>query len=341
VGNRRHRRDARQRILAWSLGGLLAASAPAAPLAAQSAPEAGQPPRDWPYRLPLGGQKLAERGIAFPLPWGVGLNYIWLDQPITIKDLAIAINDGEFHNLDEIVAFDSVNAAAHGVNLRTDLWVLPVLNVYGLFNYIAQAKTDVSLSEPFPLTAGAVQNGLGGGLGATLAGGWWGFFGTLDFNWTRNRMEKLEVPVDTLLTSIRVGHRIVRIGKWDLTGWLGTMYQRIGVATRGSIGLNEAIGEPSDEFRDKVDGWYDDLPPGRQAIVGAAVDELRETLGDDPVIRYKLDKRVSAPWNMLVGAQLEINEHWQLRTEVGFIQRTQVLLGFNYRFGLLVPIKKP
>src|SRR4029077_11411699 len=98
-----------------------------------------------------------------------------------------------------------------------------------------QARTDVSLSEPFPLNAGAVQPGGGAGLGTTLAMGAWGFFATLDFNWTRNKMQKLVEPVDTLLFAPRVGRKLFRVGKFELTAWLGTMFQRIGVATRGSI----------------------------------------------------------------------------------------------------------
>jgi hypothetical protein len=306
----------------------------AVPAAAQNAPNAGGAPYEWKHLLPFWGNKLAARGIAFPLPWGIGVNYAWIDQPISIRDLQIAINDGDYASLSEIVKFDHVDAKVHGVNARVDVWLFPFLNLYGLANYAAQATTDVVLAEPFPLQAGATQAGGGGGFGATLAMGAWGFFGTLDLNWTRNKMQLLTEPVNTLLVTPRVGRRILRIGKYELTGWLGAMFQRIGVETSGKIHLNDAIGEPSDELRDKVDDWYDGLSAPARAVVGAVVEELRETLGEDPVVRYKLDKRVERPWNMVAGAQLELTEHWQIRVEVGFIKRTQVIAGLNYRFGM-------
>lgn len=311
-------------LLAIVLGGAATASA-------QNAPDAGGKPYEWKYMLPIFGHKLAERGTKFPLPFGINLNYAWLQQPIVIDKLELAVNDGDYVNLDKIVKFDKVTAAAHGLNLRVDAWLFPFLNVYALGNYIIQAQTDVRLSEPFPLTAGATQAGGGGGLGTTLAYGAFGFFFTGDFNWTRNKMQKLTAPVDTLLFTPRVGRKVFRKGKYELAMWAGTMFQSIGAKTTGKIRLSEAVGD-SGALRDKVQDWYDGLTPPQKALVGSIVDGL-ESPGD-PVIHYRLNKRVQYPWNMVLGAQLEINEHWQLRTEVGFIHRTQVIAGLNYRFGI-------
>jgi opacity protein-like surface antigen len=301
---------------------------------AQNTPETGQPPYEWNYALPIFGKRLAERGITFPLPWGVGLNYAWIDQPIRIQDLEIGLNGSDFVNLDEIVKFDRVDASVHALNARVDVWLFPFMNVYALGNYAVQAKTDVRLSEPFPLNAGAVQPGGGGGLGTTLAMGAWGFFATLDFNWTRNKMQKLIEPVDTLLLAPRVGRKLFKIGKFEMTVWVGAMWQRIGVATRGKIRLSEAIGEPSDEVRMKIEDWYGGLPPARQAVVRTLVEEIRSAAGEDPTIYYRLSKEVQNPWNMLAGTQLEVTENWMVRAEFGFIKRTQVIIGLNYRFGL-------
>ena len=42
-----------------------------------------------------------------------------------------------------------------------------------------------------------------------------------------------------------------------------------------------------------------------------------------------------------VGTQLEITENWQVRLEVGFIKRKQVIAGLNYRFGWAKKAKEP
>lgn len=320
-------------LLRAGLFGLALLSLCASVASAQNSPETGNPPYEWDYRLPVFGKRLAKRGIVFPMPWGIGLNYAWIDQPIHIQDLELAINDSKFVSLADVVKFDHVDAKVHGLNGRVDVWLFPFWNVYALGNYAAQATTDVHLSEPFPLAAGAVQQGGGGGLGTTVAMGAFGFFATLDFNWTRNKMEKLSKPVDTLLFTPRVGRKLFRVGKFELTAWLGTMFQRIGVATRGSIHLSEAIGEPSDDVKMKIQDWYGGLPPGRQAAVRTLVEGIQEAAGDDPVVHYRLSKKVAQPWNMVAGLQLEFTENWQVRAEFGFIKRNQVIIGFNYRFG--------
>jgi hypothetical protein len=40
-------------------------------------------------------------------------------------------------------------------------------------------------------------------------------------------------------------------------------------------------------------------------------------------------------WNFLVGSQFQLNKHWMLRAEVGFMgSRQQFISGIQYRFGL-------
>jgi hypothetical protein len=36
---------------------------------------------------------------------------------------------------------------------------------------------------------------------------------------------------------------------------------------------------------------------------------------------------------MLIGTEIGLTRAWRVRAEVGFIQRTQVIIGINYRFG--------
>jgi hypothetical protein len=77
--------------------------------------------------------------------------------------------------------------------------------------------------------------------------------------------------------------------------------------------------------------WYESLPPARQAPLSGVVGRIENDR--DPVIRYDLDKAVAHPWNMLLGTELGLSNAWRMRAEVGFIHRTQVIVGLNYRFG--------
>ena len=52
-------------------------------------------------------------------------------------------------------------------------------------------------------------------------------------------------------------------------------------------------------------------------------------------VQYSLDKRVKNMWNMVVGTQFQLNKHWMIRAEYGFLgSRSQFVGGLQYRFGL-------
>jgi len=293
----------------------------------------GNKPYKWDYLFPIFGDKLAAKGIKFPLPFGIGLNYAVINQDINIKNIQLAVNDSEWVDLSKVIQFDRVRSSVKGLSTRFDLWVFPFLSVYGLATWGIDTDTDVSLAEPFKLNAGASQGAYGGGFGTTAAFGAFGIFGTLDMNFTWNKVEALDKSVFGFLLTPRFGKRF-KIGRnvwW--TGWVGAMRQSITAGTVGSIKLDDVIGEPSDSFKGKVKNWYDNLPPGQQAIVGGIHDRIQDN--PSPVIHYKLDKEIADPWNMLLGMEADLSQRFQLRAEVGFIGRTQVILGVNYRFELI------
>ena len=296
------------------------------------APDAGNDPYEWEWAFPLLGDKVAERGIKVPLPWGIGVNYVFVDQPIEISRIAVGVNDSEMVDISDLIVFDELSAKLHALNLRLDLWLLPFMNVYVMGNYAVQADTNVSIAEPFSFDAGAVQSGYGGGLGTTFAGGFKGFFGTLDLNWTWNKMQKLDQPVGTRLLTPRVGKNLGTHGGIEWIVWGGAMRQIIDSETKGKISLSDAIsGDGEGKFQDDLDAWYEALPPARQAIVRGIVGRL-EGAGDT-TIRYDLDKAIAYPWNALIGTEIGLSPAWRVRAELGFINRTQVLVGLNYRFG--------
>jgi hypothetical protein len=311
-------------ILALLLGAI--------PRAFAQAPDAGNDPYEWKWAFPLLGDKVAERGIKVPLPWGIGVNYVFVDQPIEISRIAVGVNDSEMVDISDLIVFDELSASLHALNLRLDLWVLPFMNVYLMGNYAVEADTNVSIAEPFSFDAGAVQSGYGGGFGTTFAGGFKGFFGTLDLNWTWNKMQKLDQPVGTRLLTPRVGKNLGKLGGIEFIVWGGAMRQIIDSETKGKISLSDAIaGDGEGKFQDDLDAWYEALPPARQAIVRGIVGRL-EGAGD-ATIRYDLDKAIAYPWNALIGTEIGLSPAWRVRAELGFINRTQVLVGLNYRFG--------
>jgi hypothetical protein len=266
----------------------------------------------------------------FPLPWGVGLNYAYVDQPISITKIAVGVNDSAPVDITNAIKFQEIRSRVHATNARLDLWVLPFLSVYAMGNFILQSSTDVVVSDPIQFSAHSSQKGYGGGFGATAAGGILGYFVTLDMNWTWNKLDQLDSPVGTFLLTPRVGKNFGWVGPVQLVVWVGAMRQHIQSDTRGDIRLSEALGDQINDFKDRVADWYGGLTDRQKAIVGGIVDGIEGP--GDPVIHYQLDKSVKYPWNMLVGTEVGLSDAWRLRAEFGFINRTQLVLGVNYRF---------
>jgi hypothetical protein len=287
---------------------------------AQGAPDIGNKPYKYDRLFPFWGKKLAKRGLSFPLPFGVGVNYAYVKQSIDITGVNVALNDREYRDLSGLVKFDHVTSNVKVINGRLDLWLFPFLNVYGLGSWVVDSDTDVLLSEPIKLRSGASQSGYGGGFGGTVAFGFWGFFGVVDANLAWTKMEKLDAPVRTFLLTPRVGKRF-KIGEnvW-LATWVGAMRQSITAKTEGAISLKDAIGAP--------EGSVESM------IARAAVNrEFGPTADPNPTIHYKLNKSLTDPWNMLIGAEVDLHKRVQMRMEYGFIGRTQLIMGICYRFG--------
>jgi hypothetical protein len=73
---------------------------------------------------------------------------------------------------------------------------------------------------------------------------------------------------------------------------------------------------------------------GRAGEILASADNAISTISTSTV-QYSMDKRPKDPWNFIIGSQYQLNKHWMLRGEVGFLaSRTQVITGLQYRFGL-------
>src|SRR5688500_3844680 len=87
---------------------------------------------EYPYALPIPGEKAAKAGYQLPYSAGLGLNALWTRAELVIDNLQVRFNNGPLHNLDEVVRFDKAVANAQAINFRPDVWLLPFLNVYGI-----------------------------------------------------------------------------------------------------------------------------------------------------------------------------------------------------------------
>jgi opacity protein-like surface antigen len=56
---------------------------------------------------------------------------------------------------------------------------------------------------------------------------------------------------------------------------------------------------------------------------------------ESATVQYSLEKGQKKMWNFIVGGQFQLNEHWMVRAEYGFLgTRNQFIGGLQYRFGI-------
>jgi hypothetical protein len=337
---------------------------------------------DYPYVLPIWGEKAAKLGFNLPYSAGLGVNYLWQESDLIIDNLFVGFNNGPMYDLNEIIRFDKAKASASGINLRPDIWVFPFLNVYGIFGK-AQTSTTIGAGlwipdvDPDPNTENQWQEVMSFsskaefeattmGIGMTptigVGGGWL----ALDMNCTWNDISALEKPAFAFVFGPRMG-KSFNFKKKDsnISFWAGAFRLHLKSSTAGSLNLSEVV--PVDEMQVKVDAgiekvgqaqvnvdaWWEGLTPVEQknpvnmakyetanrtiSKAGEVLNNFDAALNDDEnaTVQYSLDKRPKDMWNFLLGTQYQINKHFMLRGEVGFLgSRQQFIGGLQYRFGL-------
>ncbi len=217
---------------------------------------------EYPYVLPILGKQAHKRGFSLPYSAGLGINYLWQKSALVINNLQIGFNNNEMHNLNEVVRFNNAVSEASGLNFRPDVWILPFLNIYGIY---AQSKpsTTVDFGIYVPDGSGNWSNVLnmntkanftattaGFGLTPTIGvgGGWF----ALDMNFTWNSIAELDKPAFAYVFGPRFG-KSFRFGRPDqnIAIWCGGFRLKLNTGTSGSLPLNELI--PTEGLQARVE----------------------------------------------------------------------------------------
>lgn len=300
---------------------------------------------DYNYIFPFLGQGAYKEGFDIPYPVGLMGNYMWMDQGLIIDNLQLGLKTDELDiplTSVDFVEFGKNTNTSYTFNVRPDIWVLPFLNVYGIFG-TGESHTEVNIIAPLEFKSVVDQSVSTVGVGILGAGGIGPVWFSVDANWTWSKPELLDKSVRVTVLGLRLGHTFVFKNKPEsnIAVWAGTMSVNMDSGTTGEISLKDALPDETwnrrDEIVDEYNIWYDDLSPPQKAIVDASpvpeiINRLDEADGS-AIIRYGLDKQVKQKWNGLIGVQYQYNKHWMLRSEAGLIgDRKSFLLSLNYRF---------
>ncbi len=297
------------------------------------------------YLFPILGQGAYTKGFDIPYPVGLMGNYMWMEQGLAIDNLQLGLKTD---NLDipltevNFIEFGKNTNTSYTFNVRPDIWVLPFLNVYGIFGY-GESHTEVNLIAPIEMKSVVDQSVSTVGVGVMGAGGIGPVWFSVDANWTWNKPELLDKAVRVNVLGIRLGHTFVFKNRpqSNIALWAGAMSVKMNSETKGEIQLKDALPQETWDRRDEIvedyNLWYDGLNTPQKLLVDASpvpdiIDRLEAADGSS-IIRYGIDKQVKERWNGLVGIQYQYNKHWMLRSEAGIIgDRKSFLLSLNYRF---------
>ncbi|PIF34121.1 hypothetical protein CLU81_4755 [Flavobacterium sp. 9] len=242
----------------------------------------------YPYALPIWGEKVAQKGYNLPYSAGLSVNYFWQDSEITIKDLEVGFNNGPLYNLDEIVRFDKSSVEASSVTIRPDIWLLPFLNIYGIFGkaststkinagiWVPDADNNWSQVASFSTKADFNATTFGFGMTPTIGigGGWL----ALDMNMAWTDISSLDKPAFSYIFGPRLG-KTFKFHKQDqnIAFWVGAFRVHISGDTNGNIDMSDifdlstaqqkvddGLAKVSDN-QTKVNTWWDGLTPAQQA----------------------------------------------------------------------------
>jgi hypothetical protein len=328
----------------------------------------------YPFLLPIFGQKVTNKGFTLPNSAGVSMQYVWQRSDIIIDNLQVGFNNGPKYNLDEIIRFDGAQTNTNGINIRPDFWILPFLNVYGLF---AKSNNSTSVqcglwipdsvgwkkAVDFSTKADFSSTTFGFGLTPTIGIG--GFFLAIDMNFTWSDIQELEEPAYIFVLGPRLGKNLKFKNGSSLAIWAGGFRIQLNSGTNGSLNMSELFPTEGWQHRidsgymkvsssqEQVDTWWNNLSPADQRnrlniakyeAANASLARASQFLNgasqavntiEGGTVQYSLDKAPKDKWNFIIGAQYQINTRLMVRAEYGFLSsRKQFIGGVQYRFGL-------
>lgn len=232
---------------------------------------------DYPYALPIWGDKATKAGYSLPYSAGLSIQYLGSEASIIIDNLNVGFNNGPKYNLDGIVRFDESKAFAEALTVRPDIWLFPFLNVYGILGK-ARASTDVNFGIWVPDSTGVDKevlktgttvdfNTTTFGIGITPTIGVGGGFLALDMNVAWVDVPQLSKPARSFVFGPRFGKNFkLKKPEQSVAIWAGGFRLAIASGTDGSLALSEVFPEGGGELGAKIDQGMQKVDDAQQQV---------------------------------------------------------------------------
>ncbi|MCF8713993.1 hypothetical protein JM658_04055 [Joostella atrarenae] len=301
---------------------------------------------DYPYVLPIYGDRVQKMGHDLPLPFGIMVNYVGQDTDLNIDNIALKLDDSDYVDMG-FLEFETFENTANVVNVRLEAWLFPFLNVYGIYAH-SESNNAIKLINPIELEIPTNPTASTYGLGTVLAYGTGNYFAVLNFNATWSDVSSLDDDVFGTITSFRLGRSFGFHKRFhNINFSIGVQHQHLDRNSNGALSISEIFSkvdqgklqEIKDDVSDTANNWYDDLRPAQQVVVNKVVKEIDDWLSGrtpgDKTLGYRFEKEPVSEFSLQLGVQYNHGRRWWYRLETGVGKgRNQIMLSANYRFGI-------
>ena len=266
---------------------------------------------------PFFGEKARNSGRTLPLPLGIGIYSIYYNQGYTASNLRL-IPDSSSLVARADTLYQNTSAYEFKTQIRPNFWLFPFLNIYGIAGYTKGVISpnlvvpyivlenvpvfdSIIIDTTFEIHDDIAYVGPTYGIGATFSMGFSSFFVLVDYNYSVTNPTDLEDNLHNHFFSPKIG---VLLGSKKRKSfgamWLGAMYIHNDQSFSGKIDVTE-------------------INP-----------ELVFLLGEEATYSGKIS--ANQRWNFVIGGSWVINGRHHLVLEVGFWERKQISLGYDFRF---------
>jgi hypothetical protein len=315
---------------------------------------------EYPYFLPIWGKKVAKRGFNLPYSAGIGINYLWQKSDLVIQNISVGFNNGPMHNVDQVIRFNEAVSEAQAINIRPDIWVLPFLNVYGIFAkstpsttvgfgiWVPDSSNNWHEIASYRTKANFTAQSVGFGLTPTIGvgGGWF----ALDMNFTWNDVSALNEPAFAFVVGPRFGKTFkFKKPEQNIAFWVGGFRLKLASGTNGSVAMSDVLPDPANaqakidaglkkvnESQAQVDSWWNSLTPPQQnnPVNKAKYETANKALTAAGNVLTAADGAISTISNSSVQYSLEksVKDPWNFIVGSQFQLNKSWMLRFEYGF---------
>lgn len=252
--------------------------------------------------IPFASKWFIKNNIELPLPFGVSTFFTYMSRDVDIKDVKVSLQDIPKQSVDDFMNFELNNKTTVAA-IKADVWILPFLNIYGLFGYVStDAKLDATITYDrvllpgppviIPINTSSKIDGSYYGLGSSIVGGYGSWFVLGDVNYGYSKLNEFEGKIDFWMYSGRTGFQS-KLGENKIRTWIGGMY----LSSKRTLNLSV----------------------------------MDEGLG---IVEVEIFQETLNPWTFQFGTSFSIGKHFEILYEVGtnFNDASIGVLSGTYRF---------